>query len=151
MSRNHPQSSLCTSTLLNVCMSNFHTNILYFIILQETNLDIELRHRFNDFLMTLPDGDKLKQRVVNILAEWDQVLLNDLSGGRWVRTSPDWHDLSLVYVSKSRFHGERYVSVVSPNTSFLNTELRMSPDTGLSIEYGLKLSCKNWLESMKGY
>ena len=60
--------------------------------------------------MKLPDQDiyKLKQRAVDILAEWDQLLLNDLSGYRWARSSPDLHDYSLVYVSKSKSHGERY-------------------------------------------
>ena len=38
--------------------------------------------------MKLPDQDKLKQRVIDILAEWDQLLLNDTSVGGWVRTSP---------------------------------------------------------------
>ena len=55
-------------------------------------------------LMKLPDEDALKQRVMNILAEWNQLLLNDFSSGGWARTSCDF---SLVYVSKSKFHGER--------------------------------------------
>ena len=101
---------------------NFHTNILHFIFLQETNLHIEL-HYFLGVLMKLPDEDNLKQRVMDILAEWEQLLLNDFSGGRWARTSYGRNDFSLVYVSKSKFHGEHYVSaqtVASPNTSFLN-------------------------------
>ena len=57
---------------------------------------------------------------MDVLAEWGQ-LLNDFSGGGWARTSPDWYNFSLVYVSKSKSHGERYVSVqmlavTSPNT-----------------------------------
>ena len=101
--------------------------------------------------MKLPYEDKLKQRVTAILVKWEQLLLNDFSGGGWARTLSD---LFLVYVSKSKFHGKRYVSaqtLASPNTSFLNTELRMSPDAGLSIVYGLKLSYENWLESSTGY
>ena len=94
--------------------------------------------------MKLPDDDKLKQRVRDILAEWDQLLLNDFVGGGWARTSPELCDFSLVYVSKSKFHGERYVSVKTAEVlishSLIHTEMRMSPDAGLSIVYGLKLS-----------
>ena len=61
--------------------------------------------------MKLPDEDKLKQRVMDILAEWDQLLLDEFSGGGWARTSPELCDVSLVYVSTSKFQGERYVSV----------------------------------------
>jgi hypothetical protein len=63
--------------------------------------------------MKLPDQDryKLEQRVKDILAKWDQLLLNDVSSYRWARTSPELCDFSLVYVSKSQSHGERYVSV----------------------------------------
>ena len=74
--------------------------------------------------MKLPDEDKLKRRVMDILAEWEQLVLNDFCGGRWARTSPDWHDFSLVYISKSKFNGERFESVqtmASPNASFLNS------------------------------
>ena len=91
---------------------------------------------------------------MDILAKWKQLLLNDFSGGGWARTSPELCDFSLVYVSKSKFHGERCVSaqtVASPNTLFLNTELRMSPDAGQSIVYGLKPSYEDWLESLKSY
>jgi hypothetical protein len=84
---------------------------LMFFIPQETNLHIKLRHHFIGVLMKLPDEDKLKQRVMDILAEWDQLLLNDFSGGRWAKTSSELFDFSLVYVSKSKFHGELYVSV----------------------------------------
>ena len=60
--------------------------------------------------MKLPDEDKLKQRVMHVLAEWDQLLLNDFSDGGWARTFPELYDFSLVYVSKSKVHGERYAS-----------------------------------------
>ena len=98
-------------------MWNFHTNIFLFFILQETNLHIELRH---DDIMKLPDEAELKQRVMDVLAEWEQLLLNDFSGGRWAWTFPGSSDYSLVYVSKDKFNGERYVSVqtiASSNTS----------------------------------
>ena len=91
----------------------------------------------------------MKQRVTAILVKWEQLLLNDFSGGGWARTLSDFF---LVYVSKSKFQGKRYVSaqtVASPNTSFFNTELRMSPDAGLSTVYGLNLFYENWLESPK--
>ena len=101
--------------------------------------------------MESSDEDKLKQRVMDILAKWEQLLLNDFNGGGWARaTSAVWNDLSLAYVSKSKYHGERYVSAhagASLNTAF--TELRMSPDAGRSIVHGLKLPYKNWLESSK--
>ena len=132
------------SILLDACMSNCHT---YIFILQETNLYIELRDHFIGVLMKLPDEDKLKQRVMEILDKREQLLLNEFSGGGRARTSPEWCNSSLVYVSKSKFQGERYVSpqtVASPNTSFFNTELRMSPDAGLSIIYGLKLFSKGY-------
>ena len=71
-------------------------------------MHIELRRRFVRFLRKLPDEDELKQKVLNILAEWDQLLLNDFRGGCWAKTSPELCDFSLVYVSKSKFYGERY-------------------------------------------
>ena len=100
--------------------------LIFFIfnILQETNLHIELRDHFMGDLMNVPDEDKLKQRVMEILVEWHQLLLNDFSGGRWARTSSAWYNSSLVYVSKSKYHGERYVlaqTVGSPNTPFLDS------------------------------
>ena len=100
--------------------------------------------------MKLPDQDeyKLKQRIVDILAGWDQLLLHDSSGYRWARTSPELHEFSLVYVSKSKSQGEHYVSVTpSGSPHFLiHTALRMSPDAGLSIVYGLKPSFEEeWL------
>ena len=125
-----------------------------FLFFQETNLHIELRDHFIRVLTKLPNGDKLKQRVMDILARWEQLLLSDFSGGGWTRTSPESCIFSLVYVSKSKFHGERYVSaqtVASPNTSFLNTELRMSPDAGQSIVYGLKLFYEDWLDTSRCY
>ena len=93
-----------------ILMWNFYTNVLYYLIFQETNLHIKLQHYFIAVLMKLPDEDKSKQRVMNILAEWYQLLLSDFSGGRWARTFPGGYDFSLVYVSESKFHGERYVS-----------------------------------------
>ena len=56
--------------------------------------------------MKLPDEDILKQRFIDLLAEWDQ-LLNDFSC--WARTSSGLCDSSLVYLSKSKLHGERFV------------------------------------------
>ena len=91
-------------------MWDFHTNFFNFYILQETNLHIKLRDHFIGVLMKLPDEDKLKQRVMDILAKWEQLLLNDFTGGCWAWTSPEWYDYSLVYVSKSKYHGERHVS-----------------------------------------
>ena len=75
------------------------------------------------------------------MAEWNpsQILLNDLSDYRWARTSPELCD-SLVYVSKSKSHGEHYVLVhtleVLIPRSLIRIALRMSPDAGLSIVYG---------------
>ena len=85
-------------------MLNFHANNFYFVF-QETNSHINLRHQFIDLMMKLPDQDtyKLKRRIIDILAEWGQ-LLNDFSGYRWARTSPHF---SLVYVSKSKSQGEQ--------------------------------------------
>ena len=70
--------------------------------------------------------DKLQQSVIDILAEWDKLLLNDLPSYRWARISPELCNSSLVYVSKSISHGEHYHdvsvnTVASPNTSFLNS------------------------------
>ena len=64
--------------------------------------------------MKLSDEDKMKQRVTDILAKWEQLLLNDFSGGGWARTSPELCDSSLVYVSQSKFRGESYVSAQWP-------------------------------------
>jgi hypothetical protein len=86
---------------------------LFIFILQETNLHIKLRHHVNG----LPDEYKLKQRVMDILADWDQLLLNGFSGGRWARARArarrfaELSNFSFVYISKSKFHGERHVSV----------------------------------------
>ena len=61
-----------------------------------------------------------------ILAKWDKLLLNDLLSYRWARISSELCDLSLIYVSKSKFHGEHchdvsVNTVASTNTSFLNS------------------------------
>ena len=77
-------------------------------------------------LTEVSDEDVLKQRVMNLLAEWNQLLLNDFSDGRWARTSSELRDstFSLVYVSKRKFQGERYVSVHNAgnlNIPFLNS------------------------------
>ena len=94
----------------DVCMWNFHTKFIFIIIiLQETNLHIDLRH----VLVKLPDQNESKQRAVGILTEWDQLLLNDLSSYRWARTS-ELCDFSLVYVSKSKSHGERHCISIPP-------------------------------------
>ena len=119
----------------------FTPSLLFLLILQETNLHIDLRH-FIGVLMKLPGQDKLKRRVIDIMAEWDpsQILLNDLSDYRWARTSPELCD-SLVYVSMSKSHSERRyvlvhtVEVLIPR-SLIRIALRMSPDAGLSIVYG---------------
>ena len=66
-------------------MWNFHANIPFLSILQVTNLHIDLRHLIG-VLMKLPHAgqDELKQpeRVIDIMVEWDQILLNDLSDYR---------------------------------------------------------------------
>jgi hypothetical protein len=123
-------------------MWNFHADIFFHSSgVKFTHFD--LRHQFIGILKKLPDQDtyRLKQRIIVILAEWDQLLLDDFSRYRWARTS-ELCDFSLVYVSKSKFHGECYVSahleVLIPH-SLIHTDLRMSPDAGLSIVYGLKL------------
>ena len=70
--------------------------------------------------MKLPDQDefKLKQRIIDILARWDQLPLNDLSGC-WAKTSPEFCDFSLFYVSKSKFDGEHYASVHTVEVLYL--------------------------------
>ena len=104
---------------------------------------------YDNISRRLCDQDKLKQRVIEILAEWDRLLLNDsdLRDYRWAKTSPELCDLSLDYVSKIKFQGERYhdvsinpVPVASPNTSLNYTALQMSPAAGMSIIYGLERS-----------
>jgi hypothetical protein len=59
-------------------------------------------------LLKSPDHDKyrLKQRVTDLLAEWDQLLLNNLDEYRWARTSPKLCDYSLIYLPKNKFHGK---------------------------------------------
>ena len=100
--------------------------------------------------MVLPDQGtyKLKERAIDISVKLAPLLLKDLSGYRWARTS-ELRDSSnsLVYVSKSKYHGEPYVSVQSGTVEVLishsltHAALRMSlnPDAGLSIAYGLEL------------
>ena len=152
MLRNHQQCSSCKSLL--DCTLIFTLIFLYFIsIFQETNLHIELRHYYIGILTKSPDEDRLEQRVMDVLAEWDQLLLNDFSGGGWATTSPELYDFSLVYVSKTKFHGERYVSVHNSGniiTSFfplIYTEMRMSADGGMNIIYGLKVPFDDRLRS----
>ena len=75
---------------------------------------------------------------------------------RWARTSLELSD-SLVYVSKNKSHGERYVlvhtvEVLIPRSSSLiqRLALLMSPDAGLSIIYGLKLSFE-WVRPLEPF
>ena len=87
----------------------FSTDIfLYFLILQETHIYIKLRDYCIYLLTDLSDEDILKRSVMDLLDEWNQQLLNDFSDGCWARTSSKLRDssFSLVYVSKSKFHGE---------------------------------------------
>lgn len=97
--------------------------LIFIFTLQETNSHIDLRHDFIGLLKKLPDQDtyKLKQRIIDILVEWDQLLMNDFSGYRWARTSPELLDFSLVYVSKSKFHGEHYTQWTFYTSSFLDS------------------------------
>ena len=62
----------------------------------------------------------LKKRIIDILTEWDQLLLNDFSGCRWARISPELSDFSLVYVSKSKFH-DKHCTQWKSYTSSLNS------------------------------
>jgi len=102
------ECSKVTTKMLRVC-SNILSGVFstYGFFLQETNIHISFRHALGR-LMNLPDHDKyrLKQRVTDLLAEWDQLLLNNLDEYRWARTSPKLCDYSLIYLPKNKFHGK---------------------------------------------
>ena len=80
-----------------------------------TNIHIDLRRIIVEDWLTIPGQDKFKQRAMNILNKWEQLLLNNLDDCRWARVEsrsplrrrPCDH-LSLVYVPKDKRHGERY-------------------------------------------
>ena len=82
------------------------TIISFMLYSSGDKLHFKLRRYCIGILMKLPDEDILKQRFIDLLAEWDQ-LLNDFSC--WARTSSGLCDSSLVYLSKSKLHGERFV------------------------------------------
>lgn len=46
---------------------------------------------------------------MEILDGWDQILLNNVGDYRWARSSSDWSDYSLVYLSKDKHHGEHFI------------------------------------------
>lgn len=78
-----------------------------------TDIHIDLRRIIAEDWLTIPGQDTYKQRAMNILDGWEQLLLNNLDDYCWVRVaSPSppiaqkWDYLSLVYVPKDKRHGE---------------------------------------------
>ena len=115
--------------------------------LQETNIHVDLRNHLNNInLLKIlnQDQDELRSKIVNILAEWDQLLSNNLSGYCWARTSVQLDDFSLVYVSKHTRCGGCYlfnmygspIPHLSPHDF---SALQMSSEA-LTIIYGSKLA-----------
>ena len=81
-----------------------------------TNIHVNLRRIIDEGWLTIPGQDKIKQRVMDILDECEQLLLNNLDDYCWARVAsaspPRPCDfLSLVYVPKDKRHGECYFSV----------------------------------------
>ena len=113
---------------------------------QTTNIHINLRRILDEGWLTIPGQDKIKQRAIDILDEWEQ-LLNNLDNYCWARVAspspPRPCDfLSLVYVPKDKRHGECAIfqSTGKPHILF-QIALRMASNSdALSIVYaGLKL------------
>ena len=134
-----------------VYMKHF-AHINFFLSLQMTNIHIDLRRIIvEDWLK---GEDKLKQRAMDILSKWEQLLLKNLDGYRWARVSsrsplalqpngPCNHrsHLSLVYVPRDKRRGERYFPTYRESDLLSHQlALRMASDSdALSIVYGLKL------------
>jgi hypothetical protein len=88
--------------------------MLIYISLQMTNVHIDLRRIIVEDWLTIPGEDKLKQRAIDILGQWEQLLLsNDLDDYCWARVAspspPRYCVHSLVYVPKDKRHGEPIV------------------------------------------
>jgi hypothetical protein len=80
-----------------------------------TNIHIDLRRIIVEDWLAMPGQDKFKQRAVDILDKWEQLLLNNLDDCCWVRIASGSpllrvrDHLSLVYVPKDKRDGECYV------------------------------------------
>jgi hypothetical protein len=79
-----------------------------------TNIHIDLRRIIVEDWLAMPGQDKFKQRAVDILDKWEQLLLNNLDDCCWVRIASGSpllrvrDHLSLVYVPKDKRDGECY-------------------------------------------
>jgi hypothetical protein len=80
-----------------------------------TNTHIDLRRIIVEDWLTIPGQEKFKQRAMDILDKWEQVLLNDLQVNDyfWARVaSPSsprpYNHHSLVYVPRHKRQGERH-------------------------------------------
>jgi hypothetical protein len=116
-----------------------------FFSLQMTNIHVYLRRIIVEDWFTTLGQDKFRQKAMDILNGWEQLLLNNLDDYCWARvaSSPARYH-SLVYVPKEKRRGERYVSdyrkMVSISHALFQIALRMASDSdALSIVYGLKL------------
>jgi hypothetical protein len=112
---------LCEAITINVLrVGDFSLHMkryayIIIIFLQITNIHIDLRRIIVEDWLAMPGHDKFKQRAMDILDKWEQLLLNNLDDYCWVRiasSSPlrpsDHLSLSLVYVPKDKRDGECY-------------------------------------------
>ena len=87
-----------------------YSYILFFFPFQLTNIHIILRRIIVEGWLTIPGQDNLKQRAMDILNKWEQLLLYNLDY-YWARVASSSQllcDHSLVYVPKDKRHGKRY-------------------------------------------
>ena len=90
-------------------------NCYFLPSLQMTNIHVDLRRIIVEDWLTIPGQDKLKQRAMDILDKWDQLLLNNLDDYCWARVpsrsplallSNGCDHLSLVYIPRDKRHGK---------------------------------------------
>ena len=94
------------------CNMTVHVEFYAYPFRQETHMHIDLHRIVVRNQLMIPGQDNLKQRAMNILDEWEQLLSNSLDDYCWARTSPQHLDnYSLVYIPEHKRQGEYYLRV----------------------------------------
>ena len=116
-----------------------------------TDMHVHLRRIIDEDWLTIPGQDKLKQRAMDILDKWNQLLLNNFDDYYWARVpyrsslEPLPHvaydHLSLVYVPEDKRRGERYfpTHMKSDLLSHALFLIALRKADALRIFYGLTL------------
>ena len=88
-----------------------------------TNIHVYLRRIIVEDWLTTLGQDKFKQKAMDVMNGWEQLLLNNLDDYCWARVASSsesparYH--SLVYVPRDKRHGERHFPAYSKIISYL--------------------------------